>query len=89
MMYKCPYPNCEFKSTSLSGLRNHYIRRHGLKWCPICKRNFKDLIKHLCVLSVACEKHKVLYGLLSRRRYNRSFVLEARELAEEVLKVED
>lgn len=65
--YRCPYPNCNFKTTTISALTRH-VRSHENGVCPFCGEKYKRLVSHLQEKAKAgCEKHAALWYCLIRR----------------------
>ena len=92
-MFQCPFPGCRTRTRTLYGLRNHYVAMHGMKYCPVCNREYRDLLKHLSEAAKKCWDHLILYGLLAKiyrgKGSNVEFTKMAREIAEEFLWVEE
>jgi len=67
--YKCPYPGCSFESDTYAGLKGHYSLVHRTDECPVCRRRFKSLSRHLAMMAESGDiMHAVHYALGRRSR---------------------
>jgi len=88
MMFKCPYPGCDFISSTLFGLKTHFKQKHrGITVCPVCGKYYRNLYAHVKNKAKYDEKHLIFYYLLSNNRRSKELINKAREYCFIVLRV--
>lgn len=86
MTYKCPYPDCNHTTTTISALTRH-VKKHNDSKCPFCNRSFRNILIHAMRLAEAgCEKHAALWYCLSEKNgASRKMAIKFRDIALEYL----
>ncbi len=68
-MLRCPFSWCGKTFDSFRALKNHVIAVHrGERECPICRKEYKNLRRHLSKKALFCDEHAKVYVLMRNRR---------------------
>lgn len=87
--YRCPYPNCNYKTTTIQTLVRH-VRSHEDGVCPFCNEKYKRLLSHLKEKAkTGCKKHIALWYCLIRREGASKLIQKYRDTAIEYLTVKE
>jgi len=79
MKWHCLF--CDYSTHSFQGLKQHIVRAHVFKECPVCGKSSRYLVSHFERNADTCWAHRLLWGLFCNGRSWRAMDRERKRAA--------